>query len=95
MNYLDVVQKVQKVYNSCETVEQTEVGKKYVMLLVDEWFVQKIMSGTGSINQWIDAKRRRESLIEDCKELRLAQIDVLTKQNKMINLPELVFHHPV
>lgn len=94
MKFLEVLQKVQKVYDSCETIQQINTGKKYTMLLVQHWCKIAYKSAI-SVEEQIQCNRNAVTLAKYTKFLREKNVLELTKKENMSTLPELEYNHPV
>ena len=99
MTFLEVLQKNQKVINSCITVEQARHSRLYTKLVNRRWY-QTNAKGTqrDRIPYHEDLHRLAEytKFMRDEKilDLRLEKIEYHREQMYK-ELPELVFHHPV
>jgi len=78
--YLGVMKKVQRVYNSCETEEQLEVGKQYVVLLTRKYNEIESEKAKDSIRKFYANQRRIESLVKHCKFLREKRLTEIQKE---------------
>ena len=70
MKYLEVLQKAQKVYRSCESIEQLDVAKNYVMLCVKTWAVKEECLISASPAKYVAIRNKGRKLVKYAESLR-------------------------
>lgn len=82
MTYLEVLQRVQKVINSCVTEEQVRESVNYTKLVVRRWTETNKISSDDHKYLYRKYKRDCRNLADDVKQLRYVRLLEVLKNKK-------------